>query len=124
MRKRRPGGQAGEQAGREQRTPDPRTRSRPITPGQERADRFVPVGLTVPFPTGDISGELYLMSFAQTGTGARFVAAWGVRTPSLEPQLGFPHPGLIPFELFTVTDDRGARYELDSLPAATWSGRT
>jgi hypothetical protein len=84
--------------------------------GQERADRFVPVGLTVPFRAGAISGELCLMSFAQTGMGARFVAAWGVRTESLEPQLGYQHPGLIPFDLFTVTDDRGARYQLDHTP--------
>jgi hypothetical protein len=85
---------------------------------QERAGRFVPVGLTVPFRAGAISGELCLMSFVQTGTGARFVAAWGVRTPSLELQLGFRHPGLIPFDLFTVTDDRGARYQLDHTPGS------
>ena len=83
---------------------------------QDRADRFVPVGLTVPFRAGAISGELCLMSFAQTGTGARFIAAWAVRTPSLEAQLGFQHPGLIPFDEFTVTDDRGARYQLDHTP--------
>ena len=86
--------------------------------GQERADRFVPIGLTVPFHAGAISGELCLMSFAQTGAGARFVAAWGVRTPSLEPQLGYQHPGLIPFEEFTVTDDRGGRYQLDHSPGS------
>ena len=86
--------------------------------GQERADRFVPIGLTVPFHAGAISGELCLMSFAQTGAGARFVAAWGVRTPSLEPQLGYQHPGLIPFEEFTVTDDRGGRYQLDHTPGS------
>ena len=86
--------------------------------GQERADRFVPIGLTVPFHAGAISGELCLMSFAQTGAGARFVAAWGVRTPSLEPQLGYQHPGLIPFEEFTVTDDRGGRYQLDRTPGS------
>jgi len=83
---------------------------------QDRADRFVPVGLTVPFRAGAISGELCLMSFAQTGTGARFIAAWAVRTPSLEAQLGLQHPGLIPFDEFTVTDDRGARYQLDHTP--------
>jgi len=85
---------------------------------QERAGRFVPVGLTVPFRSGAISGELCLMSFAQTGAGARFVAAWGVRTPSLEPQLGYQHPGVIPFEEFTVTDDRGGRYQLDLTPGS------
>jgi hypothetical protein len=86
--------------------------------GQERADRFVPIGLTVPFHAGAISGELCLMSFAQTSAGARFVAAWGVRTPSLEPQLGYQHPGLIPFDEFTVTDDRGGRYQLDHTPGS------
>ena len=84
--------------------------------GQGRPGRFVPVGLTVPFHAGAISGELCLMSFAQTGTGARFIAAWGVRTPALEPRLGRQHPGLIPFDLFTVTDDRGATYQLDHTP--------
>src|SRR6516164_2599436 len=91
--------------------------SRSGTAGDD-ADRFVPVGLTVPFHLGALSGELCLMSFAQTGAGARFVAAWGVRTPSLEPQLGYRHPGLIPFEEFTVTDDRGGRYQLDLIPGS------
>ncbi len=85
---------------------------------QERADRFVPVGITVPFRAGAISGELCLMSFAQTGAGARFIAAWGIRTPSLEAQMGRGHPGLIPFDLFTVTDDRGGRYQLDQTPGS------
>jgi len=85
---------------------------------QERSARFVPVGLTVPFRSGAISGELCLMSFARTGAGARVVAAWGVRSPSLELQSGFQHPGLIPFDEFTVTDDRGARYQLDHTPGS------
>jgi len=41
-------------------------------PGPGRPVR--PVGLTVPFHAGAVSGELCLMSFAQTGTGARFIA--------------------------------------------------
>src|SRR4029077_17134321 len=81
--------------------------------GRDRADRFVPVGLTVPFLAGAVSGELCLMSFAQTGTGARFIAAWQVHSPALEVQLSHHYPGLIPFDEFTVTDDRGARYKLD-----------
>jgi hypothetical protein len=81
-----------------------------------RADRFVPVGLTIPFHGEDTSGELYLMSFAQTGSGARFIAAWGMRTLSLPHPMGLAHPDLKPFELFTVTDDRGARYDLDFMP--------
>ena len=93
------------------------------TPGddaadKDRADRFVPVGLTVPFRAGAVSGELCLMSFAQTGTGARFIAAWQVHAPSLEVQLSHHYPGLIPFDEFTVTDDKGARYQLDHTPGS------
>lgn len=89
----------------------------------ERADRgrggrFVPVGLTIPFRAGAVSGELCLMSFAQTGSGARFVAAWQVHSPSLEVQLSHHYPGLVPFDEFTVTDDRGARYQLDLTPGS------
>src|SRR4029077_7476209 len=72
--------------------------------GGDRADRFVPVGMTVPFLAGAVSGELCLMSFAQTGTGARFIAAWQVHSPALEVQLSHHYPGLIPFDEFTVTD--------------------
>ena len=82
------------------------------------ADRFVPVGLTVPFRMGAVSGELCLMSFAQTGSGARFIAAWQVHSPSLEVQLSHHYPGLIPMDEFTVTDDRGARYQLDLTPGS------
>lgn len=87
------------------------------------AGRFVPVGLTVPFRAGVISGELCLMSFAQTSTGARFIAAWDVRTTGLQTRLGPESSGLIPFDEFTVTDDRGARYELDAKPGSDphWS---
>ena len=92
------------------------------TPGEDadygRADRFVPVGLTVPFRAGAVSGELCLISFAQTGSGARFIAAWQVHSPSLEVQLSQHYPGLIPVDEFTVTDDRGARYQLDLSPGS------
>ena len=79
--------------------------------------RFVPVGLTIPFREGAVSGDLCLMSFAHTGSGARFIAAWGIRTQSPEHRLSLlQHPGLVPFGLFTVNDDRGARYDLDGTP--------
>ena len=99
--------------------PDPEDPEHPDHgPDQAGADRFVPVGLTIPFHDEGISGELHLMSFAHTGSGARFIAAWGMRTPSLQHPMGLPHPDLIPFELFTVTDDRGARYDLDFTPGS------
>jgi hypothetical protein len=67
---------------------------------------------------GAVSGELCLMSFAQTGSGARFIAAWQVHSPSLEVQLSQHYPGLIPIDELTVTDNRGARYQLDLSPGS------
>jgi len=75
------------------------------------AGRFIPVGLTVPFRGPDVTGELYLMSFARTRAGARFFAVWNLRAPALR------DIGLIPFGGFTVTDDRGTRYSLDHAPS-------
>jgi hypothetical protein len=85
-------------------------------PDQGAAERFVPVGLAVPFHTEGTSGDLYLMSFARTGSGARFIAVWGVNTQSVQLQMGLRHPDLMPFGLFTVADDRGAQYDLDFTP--------
>jgi hypothetical protein len=82
-------------------------------PDQGAADRFVPVGLAVPFHQGGLSGELYLMSFAHTGSGARLIVLWGKPTLSREHELGLQQAELFPVGLFTVTDDRGSAYELD-----------
>jgi hypothetical protein len=86
-------------------------------PGGAPADQFVPVGLTVPFHDGAISGALYLMAFVRTGAGSRFFALWNVRTPPRSDAT------LIPFGGFTVTDDRGARYQLEFMPNddAAWA---
>jgi len=82
-------------------------------PDDGAADRFAPIGLTVPFHEGGLSGELYLMSFAQTGAGARLTVLWG--QPALSPGqgLGLQQAALFPVGLFTVTDDQGSAYELD-----------
>jgi hypothetical protein len=87
----------------------------PADPAHDRSgpDRFVPVGLTVPFRGEGFSGELHLISFAHTGSGARFIALWAIHTVSLQRQAGLEHPELIPFGQFTVTDNRGARYDLE-----------
>jgi hypothetical protein len=82
-------------------------------PDQGAADRFVPIGLTVPFHQGILSGELYLMSFAHTGSGARLIVLWGQPTLSWEHELGLQRADFLPVGLFTVTDDRGSAYELD-----------
>ena len=86
-------------------------------PEQDAADRFVPIGLTVPFHQGGLSGELYLMSFARTGAGARLIVLWGKPTLSRDHELGLQQAELFPLDLFTVTDDRGSAYGLDLTPA-------
>ena len=70
-------------------------------------DRYVPVGLMILFHDEMISGELDLMSYAHTASGARLVAAWQARDP-----LGSRRHGLPPVESFVVRDDRGQDYEL------------
>ncbi len=70
-------------------------------------DRYVPVGRMILFHDETISGELDVMSYVHTASGARLIAAWQTRDP-----LGSRPRGLPPVEDFTVTDDRGNRYEL------------
>ncbi len=81
-------------------------------PDQGAADRFVPIGATLPFHAGGLSGELYLLSFAHTGAGARLIVSWGTPTLSREHGLGLQQAELRPGGLLTVTDDRGSAYEL------------
>jgi hypothetical protein len=100
------------------RSPDPAAAPPPVhEPDQGAADRLMPIGLTVPFYEGGLSGELYLMSFAHTGSGARLIVLWGEPTLSREHGLGLQQAELFPVSLFTVTDDRGSAYELDFTPA-------
>jgi hypothetical protein len=92
-------------------------------PGPGGADRLVPVGLTVPYRDEDLSGELFLMAFAHTAGGARFTMMWqhhGRHDAERKPV----HPGLLPLERFTVTDDRGGRYHLEFARSggAEWVG--
>jgi len=82
-------------------------------PGPGGPDRLVPVGLTVPYRDEDLSGEMFLMAFAHTAAGARFTMVWQTHSVH-DPEYGAPvHPGLLPFERFTVTDNRGGRYHLN-----------
>ncbi|MGO8891841.1 MAG: hypothetical protein ACLQB1_19405 [Streptosporangiaceae bacterium] len=82
-------------------------------PDQGTPDRFVPLGVTVPLHHDGISGDLHLMSYAHTGSGARFIALWGKPTLSPQHELGLQNPELFPIGRLTVTDDRGSAYELD-----------
>ena len=84
------------------RGPTPRAGPDPGGP-----DRYVPVGVMILFHDETVSGELDLMSYAHTASGARLVAMWQGRNP-----LGSRHHGPPPVEAFTVTDDRGTPYDL------------
>jgi hypothetical protein len=96
-------------------------RERPERPEHGGPERFAPVGLTIPFHHDGSSGEMFLMSYARTAAGARFTVVWRILNPH---QLIPTQPGLF-FELLTVTDDRGGRYELDftSTSGPEWTGQ-
>jgi hypothetical protein len=81
-------------------------------PGPGGPDRLVPVGLTVPYRDESLSGEMFLMAFAHTAAGARFTMVWQTHR-RYDPEHGPVHLGMLPFERFTVTDNRGGRYQLD-----------
>jgi hypothetical protein len=84
--------------------PPPPATSTTVQGGPER---YVPVGRMILFHDETVSGEVDLMSYAHTAAGARLIAIWQARDP-----LGPRRRGLPPVEAFTVTDDRGQRYEL------------
>jgi hypothetical protein len=89
---------------------------RPRGDGAPGAERFVPVGRTVLVDNGG-GGGLYLMAYARTDGGARFMAAWYPDDPD---SMGLPDVGL-----WTVTDDRGGRYALDRISTGggpRWTG--
>jgi hypothetical protein len=82
-------------------------------PKQEPApDRVTPIGMMIPVRYEDIRGELYVMAYAHTPTGARFtVTAW-LRGPVFGRP---PHPPAIAGAMhkFTAVDDKGTLYQLD-----------
>ena len=90
--------------------------------GAGRIDRFVPLGVSVPFRLEDVTGEVTLLSYAHTSSCARFTVAWRTRSPGGPGLLGrhFGGPGLP--RLFTVSDDRGDAYQLD-FGFTDWSGQ-
>jgi hypothetical protein len=88
--------------------PERPEQDRPEQPGQSQPDRFVPVGVTIPFGGEGSGGEMFLLSYAHTGSGARFTMAWRLLTTHLTT---VAHPG-VQVSRLQVTDDRGGRYQL------------
>jgi len=74
------------------------------TEGAAGPERFVPLGLTIPFQHWGSSDGLYLMSYARTARGARFLVASRAH--------GRVNLNMTALASCTVTDDRGGRYQL------------
>jgi hypothetical protein len=86
--------------------------------------RVLPVGRVIRARAGDVEGELHLLAYAQTASGARFTAVsyWG---PGQAPERHRPPPGVLLAHQLTAVDDRGTRYQLSAGLApshAEWSG--
>jgi hypothetical protein len=91
----------------------------PESPGQGGPTRLVPLGLTVWYSHDGLEGELHLLSYSRTASGARFHLAW--RVSSSASGGGFP----LLTSLLGVTDDKGARYSLSftGCGGPDWAGQ-
>jgi len=75
------------------------------------------VGQVIPVRAEDVSGEMYLLSYAQTESSARFTVVVRARGEFVPP--GIEHSGMYrPFAVFPVhefvaTDDQGTSYPMD-----------
>jgi hypothetical protein len=87
------------------------------------AHRAIPVGQMIPVrarrsaPWGeDVSGQMYLLSYAQTASGARFTMVARSRgefaPPGIEPSGNYRPCGTFPADRFTATDDKGTSYKM------------
>jgi hypothetical protein len=74
--------------------------------GPSGPDRYVPLGLTLWYEHDGLGGEMHLLSYSRTASGARFALAWRITSSAWSG--GNP----LPSGLFGVTDDKGARYTL------------
>ena len=101
-------------AGSSQIVADPPNLANPGLAGPERVlgsgpsgpDRYVPLGLTLRYEHDGLGGEMHLLSYSRTASGARFALAWRITSSAW----GGGNP--LPSGLFGVTDDKGARYTL------------
>jgi hypothetical protein len=94
------------------------------SPGRTGPDRFLPLGVTAPFHDGTISGELNLLSYAQTCAGARFTVTWRYQGRVEPGRYGAAlHNAVFP-TLFAAKDDQGRRYQLEYMfnGGPDWAG--
>ncbi len=78
--------------------------------------RVIPLDQVVPVRGGDVSGEMYLLSYALTEACARFTVVVRARGEFVPP--GIEHSGMyrpfavFPVHQFTATDDQGTGYQM------------
>ena len=73
--------------------------------------RVVRLGQVIPVPSEDVSGEVYLLSYAQTASGPQLSLFARARPRSVRPVMQ-EWPGASRLEQFTATDDRGSSYQM------------
>ena len=93
----------------------PAVRPRAAGPGSAgpgaRSGRVVRLGQPIPVRGADVSGQVYLLSYAQTASGPQFSLLARTRSRSgSTPARRWPEIPLL--EQFTATDDRGTRYRM------------
>jgi hypothetical protein len=78
--------------------------------------RVIPLGQVIPVRGEDVSGEMYLLSYAQTASGARLTVITRARGEFVPP--GIEHNGMyrpfavFPVHQFTARDDNGTCYAM------------
>jgi len=83
----------------------------PAAPG-----RVIPLGQVIPVRGGDVSGEMYLLSYAQTASCARLKVITRARGEFVPP--GIEHGGMdrpvavFPVHQFSARDDHGTSYRM------------
>jgi len=86
--------------------------SPPAAPG-----RVIPLGQVIPVRGGDVSGEMHLLSYAQTAPRARLTVITRARgefvPPGIEPGGMYRPFAVFPVHQFTARDDRGTSYRTD-----------
>ena len=80
----------------------------PAAPG-----RVIPLGQVIPVRGGEVSGEMHLLSYAQTASGARLTVITRARGEFVPPGIehGLDQPVVVfPVHQFTATDDHGTSH--------------
>ena len=78
--------------------------------------RVIPLGRVIPVRGDEVSGEMYLLSYAQTAPGARLTVITRARgefvPPGIEPGGMYRPFAVFPVHQFTATDDNGTSYQM------------